>query len=115
MPADGGPVGVMLHEHDLGRAYVRDIAESVQPASEGDPQARKELIAGISGYTELLRAHIQKENMILFPMADQVLQDSLRANVASEFEKAEQLDSSSQRWRDWVAAGCKNEGNHPLQ
>lgn len=109
MPADGGPVGVMLHEHEMGRAFIRTIADSVQPASDGDSQALENLIAAMSGYTELLRAHIQKENMILFPMADQVLQDSLRANVVSEFEKAEQMDSSSQAWREWVASGCTNE------
>ena len=29
-PRQGGPTGVMLHEHEQGRAHIRDMAEAIE-------------------------------------------------------------------------------------
>ncbi len=68
MPAEGGPVGVMLSEHTEGRARIRDMEAAV--SSGMDAQA---LAKAARGYMELLRAHIAKENDVLFPAAEHVL------------------------------------------
>jgi hemerythrin-like domain-containing protein len=69
-PRDGGPVGVMLAEHDEGRRHVavlRRLAEQAGPWSADDRQV---LVEAAGGYGDLLRAHIHKEDEILYPMAE---------------------------------------------
>jgi hemerythrin-like domain-containing protein len=69
-PRHAGPVGVMLAEHDEGRRHVavlRALAQQAAPWSADDRQA---LVEAAGGYGDLLRAHIQKEDQILYPMAE---------------------------------------------
>ncbi len=73
IPREGGPVGVMLHEHEIGRAHVGAMAGALEDAAAGDETARTTVIRHALAYAELLEAHIQKENGILFDMADHVL------------------------------------------
>jgi len=73
MPRDGGPVGVMLQEHEIGRSHVGVMAEHLEAAAEGDGPARATVVEHALAYADLLEAHIQKEDGILFRMADQVL------------------------------------------
>lgn len=80
IPKAGGPVGVMLVEHEEGRALVRAIAEG------DDAQAA----AAIRKYVTLLRAHIDKENGVLFPMAEQVLPEEEQRTLVHAFQEVEQ-------------------------
>ena len=88
MPAEGGPVAVMLYEHEQGRAFTRAMrAAALRLASES--AARADVIANALGYASLLRQHIQKEDHILFPMADRVLPVEKQQQVADSFEQVE--------------------------
>lgn len=80
IPREGGPIGVMLHEHEEGRAFLRTMAK-------GDD---REIAGAIRGYATLLRAHIDKENGILFPMAEQILPDEEQRELLHAFEAVEQ-------------------------
>ena len=74
MPREGGPIAVMLHEHVVGRSYVGKIAEYLEAASGGDAEARTLVVRYTLAFADLLTGHIQKENNILFNMADQMLE-----------------------------------------
>lgn len=63
VPAEGGPVAVMLAEHVAGRELIRAMADG--------PDARR--TAAARQYVSLLRQHIDKENDVLFPQAEQAL------------------------------------------
>lgn len=68
-PARAGPVGMMLHEHDIGRAFtrvLRDLSRQAQPWTDSD---RGRLAEAAHGYGGLLQSHIHKEDQILYPMA----------------------------------------------
>ena len=39
VPRDGGPIGVMLQEHDLGRGYVQALSQGVAALKAGDKPA----------------------------------------------------------------------------
>ncbi len=80
-PRDCGPIGVMLHEHDLGRRQVGVLAEVASAPTPWTATDRERLHAAALGYGELLRAHIQKEDGILYPMAEARLSATLRARV----------------------------------
>jgi hemerythrin-like domain-containing protein len=87
-PVQGGPIAVMLSEHQAGRAFIRGIAEGTAKLGT-DPAATKQIAENARGYVDLLRAHIGKENNILFPMADRVLGPEDQAYLSKEFERFE--------------------------
>ncbi len=39
IPRESGPIGVMLEEHNIGRQYVRGMAEAVSGYRAGETQA----------------------------------------------------------------------------
>lgn len=89
MPAQGGPIGVMLAEHVEGRRLVKAAAEALPGAAKGDPQAVAAVRDSLLGYTRLLRAHIGKEDNVLYPMAERVLEAEDQQWLAEEFDRVE--------------------------
>ena len=81
-----GPVAVMLHEHAVGREYVKGISDNIQLLKEGDLSALNMVYANIHGYSELLQNHIHKENNMLFRMADNTLTDLDQQVLKVQFE-----------------------------
>lgn len=88
MPTQGGPVAVMLHEHEQGRGFTRALREAASRL-ESDPAARAAVIANAMNYATLLRQHIQKEDHVLFPMADRLLPAEAKGRVAEGFDRLE--------------------------
>ncbi len=89
IPQEGGPVGMMLLEHDQGRALIRGMREAAQAYAKGDRSAIPALTTNALEYISLLRQHIQKENSVLFVMADQVLSESEQSRLYDAFEEIE--------------------------
>ncbi len=90
IPREGGPIGVMLMEHDDGRRFVRGMAGSVQQASEGDEAAIDKFGENARDFIALLKGHIDKEDQVLFPMAGQVLNEQVAATLLSDFHTIEE-------------------------
>ena len=89
IPEDSGPIAVMLHEHELGRKFNREIYAGAQQFAAGDASGKLKIIENARNYSRLLTQHIQKEDTILFPMADRVIPVSLHDQVYENFEKVE--------------------------
>lgn len=87
MPAEQGPIAVMNYEHDQGRAFMRGLGEALARVERGDKSAVAGVVENLSGYVELLRAHIFKENNILFPMADRLFTNSDQAELTTAFDR----------------------------
>ncbi len=104
LPREAGPIAVMLHEHELGRQHVRALAAVGAGTGSLDPAEREALVAHATAFVELLRAHIAKEDGVLFPMAAQRLSPETLARLAEEFEAFE---------RDVMGAG-EHERLHQL-
>jgi hemerythrin-like domain-containing protein len=85
----GGPVGMMLSEHEQGRVYTRGMRTAAQAWEAGDDGAREQVVENALGYVGLLRQHIQKENNVLFPMADRVIPQADHDAVFDGFEQVE--------------------------
>lgn len=90
MPSEGGPIGVMLVEHDQGREHTRGMVSAAERLQQGDGAAVGQLITDAAGYAALLRQHIQKEDQILYPMADQVIPAEGHAQVLRDCRAAEE-------------------------
>jgi hemerythrin-like domain-containing protein len=88
-PLQGGPIAVMLHEHELGRAHVAAVADNIAGAAAGVEAARTVMVERLAAYATLLRQHIYKEDNILFPMADQVFGEEDQSALVADFERVE--------------------------
>ncbi len=73
IPREGGPIGVMLQEHEMARAYTRQMGEALQAAEKGEGDAEQRFHEAAHQYIELLTIHIGKEDNVLYPMGDQVM------------------------------------------
>lgn len=92
-PVQNGPIGAMLLDHEQGRAYTRNLRLAAERLQAGDASAAGEVIANALGYVSLLRAHIMKEDRILFPMADQAIPVEQHAQVFEGFEHVEHAET----------------------
>jgi hemerythrin-like domain-containing protein len=130
IPRQGGPIGVMLYEHDRGRGLVREMSAALDALrAGGDVNWRQALIFAGTTYIDLLRRHIGKEDHCLFAMADQVLNRSTCARVCDSYRQvcerkldglsheqlqalASQLQSeyipeAAPSWEDFRCASCR--------
>lgn len=83
-------IGVMLAEHEAGRTHVRAIAELLQRLLSGDASAVAEITQQANAYRQLLSSHIDKENTVLFAMAERLIPADAGERIAAQFERIEQ-------------------------
>jgi len=88
-PRDGGPIAVMLVEHDQGRQHVAALHGLAGKAGNWTAEDRQRLADAAHGYANLLRQHIHKEDAILYPMAQQRLPPALMDRVSRDCERYE--------------------------
>ena len=89
MPRDGGPIGVMLGEHEQGRALIRQMSDAAEAYAKDPAGAGRRWAHAARGYTTLLESHIDKENNVLFRMAERMLSAEDQRDLAASFEKVE--------------------------
>ncbi len=89
IPRQGGPIGVMLAEHEEGRRLTRLMRTAAEKLAAGETAAKTEVVMNARAYTRLLHQHIAKEDQVLFPMADRVIQLSAQDKLAEDFERVE--------------------------
>lgn len=83
-----GPLAVMLAEHDEGRAHVRAIGENAGKVLSSKTQ--KDIVEHSRAYVQLLSAHIEKEDNILYPMANRILTNADQEDLTKGFEEIEE-------------------------
>ena len=86
IPNQGGPIGQMLHEHELGRSYMKGMKEALAGDGVDIPAFRRYALE----YISFLRTHIEKENTVLFPMGDQFIPEEDQAGLIAAFEHHEE-------------------------
>jgi hemerythrin-like domain-containing protein len=89
VPVEGGPIGVMLREHDEGRRRLKAVADALPGATNEDPVALAAVSENLGAYTRLLRAHIGKEDKVLYPMADKLLTLQDQQELSEAFDRVE--------------------------
>jgi len=89
IPKDG-PIGVMLHEHQVGREYVKAMDEAFAKYQPGNRPSSQGIIRNARDYISLLTNHIEKENNVLFVMADSCLSEKMQDELFEGFEKIEE-------------------------
>ena len=85
----GGPIELMLREHQQGRELVAAMRAAVSGLTAGDRAAASEFAKNAREYIQLLDQHIDKENNVLFPLAGQRLETGTLERLSEGFESIE--------------------------
>jgi hemerythrin-like domain-containing protein len=86
----GGPIGVMLAEHEVGRQLTAAMYAAAEKVEGGNVSAKAGIVQNAQAYVGLLRQHIMKEDTVLFPMAERVIQGEKQTDLAKAFERVKQ-------------------------
>lgn len=93
MPQNDGPVAVMLREHTMGRNFVKSMASALQSMKAGNRSAATLFAENARGYVQLLWNHIDKEDHVLFMMADQRLSPAAQQELLEGFDRVEREET----------------------
>ncbi len=77
------PIEQMLYEHNLGRNFVKGIEQGLKENNQN------KITENAKGYSQLLQERILKEDNILYPMADEVLNQRIQESILKKFKQAE--------------------------
>ena len=89
MPRENSPIAAMLMEHDQGRAFVKTLETAAREAQDGQSGREQVIADNALAYAALLREHIEKEDDILYPLAERVIPESMRAGIVAGYAAAE--------------------------
>jgi hemerythrin-like domain-containing protein len=82
------PIDVMLAEHEQGREFTAAMLDAAKKWDTGNLHARRFAVHNALGYVALLRQHIQKEDDVLFPLAEYAVPAEEKAQLDAAFEQA---------------------------
>jgi DUF438 domain-containing protein len=89
VPRHGGPLAVMLAEHEESRRLLAAVAEAGRAFARGDLTQLPAFTDAFDQYAALVKNHYWKENDILFAMARRVLSEADAAQVADGIARTE--------------------------
>jgi DUF438 domain-containing protein len=89
IPRHGGPLAVMLQEHEQARSILAQLSPIAAAVAAGDLSKMSDLRDVFEEYSGLLKNHFWKENDILYPMAMRVMTASDGAAVVKGIEEVE--------------------------
>jgi len=83
IPEEIALIDILTEEHKTGRNFVKNVAEAIAEKNSA------KFIENARGYVNLLNPHIDKENSLLFPMADKSLSEEKQKELEAGFEDLE--------------------------
>lgn len=101
---------MMLQEHEEGRAHVKSMIAAVELLEAGDAAGQDSLLDHARAYSTLLREHIQKEDDILFRMADEVIPEVEQREILKRFEAHEAEEKGSGAHEKYLKIAAELEG-----
>ena len=87
LPVEGGPIGVMLMEHEAERKLLVKMTADLPGLAEASTTARQKFAAEGFEYLTIRAEHIWKENDILYAMGRKVFTDEDNINLLAGFEE----------------------------
>ena len=88
MPEKQSPIEAMLIQHDQGRAFVGALEAAATAALAGDDGQLDAIVTNARGWADLLTDHIDKEDTVLYPLAERVLPAEMRPAMVAAYETA---------------------------
>lgn len=103
IPMQGGPIGVMLLEHQAERQLLQQMAAGQAGLGTAAPEAVAKFRREGLEYLQIRAEHIWKENDILYPMARQVMREGDAENILEECRKVNRETYGPEAWAKFTA------------
>ena len=106
LPVEGGPIGVMLMEHDAERKLLQNMMAELPSLAEATTAERHKFAAGGFEYLTIRAEHIWKENDVLYAMGRKVISEEENATLLNEFKTLDQQtygDAARQHYEQMLA------------
>ena len=84
-----GTIAFMIHDHVLGQNFLKNISDNISLYKEGNKAVLADIYTNMQRFIELLRAHIEKENIVIFRMVDNTLSGEEQHNLIEKFKMVE--------------------------
>ena len=106
LPVEGGPIGVMLMEHDAERKLLQNMMAELPSLAEATTAERHKFAAGGFEYLTIRAEHIWKENDVLYAMGRKVISEEENGTLLNEFKTLDQQtygDAARQHYEQMLA------------
>lgn len=87
LSADSGPLQHMLEEIEQSQTMSEDILAAARYWQAGNIEGRNDIVWMTSGYTSMLRQHIERSRSILFPLAEQIIPPEEQYKIAEAYNR----------------------------
>jgi hemerythrin-like domain-containing protein len=87
-----GPITILLREHEEGRVRVKAMTRALARAVKGDARAAASLAEDLGAYILLLQNHTDKEDDVVYPLADEILKAADQEALMKAFEAVERKE-----------------------
>jgi DUF438 domain-containing protein len=110
IPTEGGPVGVMIMEHDAERRLLQHMSAQAGSLTEANQETLNKFRREGLEYLVIRAEHIWKENDILYPMARQAMQEGDAEKLIVEFNRINTETYGPDAWQKFSAMVSEVEG-----
>jgi DUF438 domain-containing protein len=110
IPTEGGPVAVMIMEHDAERKLLQQMSAQAGSLAEADQETLNKFRREGLEYLIIRAEHIWKENDILYPMARQAMQEGDADKLIVEFNRINTETYGPDAWQKFSAMVSEVEG-----
>ncbi|MEW5908973.1 MAG: hemerythrin domain-containing protein, partial [Thermodesulfobacteriota bacterium] len=90
IPSSGGPISVMLQEHQAERELLSKMLKELPGLSSASSSAKSGFKARGIEYLQIRANHIWKENDVLYPIGRKVFQDQDNIDLLNAFRNLDQ-------------------------
>ena len=90
LPVEGGPIGVMLMEHDAERKLLHRMMAELPNLAEATSASRQKFAGEGFEYLKIRAEHIWKENDVLYAMGRKVISEEENVALLGEFKALDQ-------------------------
>jgi len=110
IPREGGPIGVMLLEHQKEREFLKTIKGSFEKNQS------ESVLEHSRGFGELVKDHVWKEDNTLYPMGKKVLNEGDAQKLVTDFDGIEKGLGKGihEKYHDLAEKLVKETGVEPL-
>jgi hemerythrin-like domain-containing protein len=97
---EGGALGFLMGEHETERLLTAELELAIGEYRHGDSTAVDRFIEAAHLYRDHLVRHMREEDAILFRLAEEVLDEAVKASLTQSFcrEEAEDRDGTVARY-----------------
>jgi len=86
---ENGPLHIIESEHEIERELLAELDHQIRAYQAGIPDSRWRFVETAQQFIELLTGHIQREDQILFRIAEEMLDQTDIAALSAAFKQAE--------------------------